>query len=300
MKEQKMRRGFYRTGRTLLASNQQLFIRVYDRFDARSRPQSSPVLTDASNPLNRVVQDLHRDGFARWPGLFSGEDFLKEARKQTLEALSLSTQAFESSDGRRVIRDLKRQWEFWRGIDPNDGRTRTMIPNDTKGVRPSAIQKVMEDSRLQQVVDRYYGQVNKAWCKYVLCEQLHQTPVSDVWHFDKLFDQIKVMILLSDVGPENGPIRYKLGTHRRPKQIDHFYYHTFRSGLDFAYPPKPMVDQLPGEVVLGTGQAGDCLFFDTLGIHSGTPCLKDDRLILVSAFNVSTLKNNILYQMMFG
>lgn len=36
---------------------------------------------------------------------------------------------------------------------------------------------------------------------------------------------------------------------------------------------------------------------DTLGIHSGTRCIKGERLLLVLAFNVKTPKNEFLWHL---
>jgi len=137
-----------------------------------------------------------------------------------------------------------------------------------------------------------------------MVERLSVTQSPGTWHFDKIFDQVKAMVLLSDVGREHGPIRYKAATHRdRPAFVDLFLHESFKRGaihgLDYAYPPQPLVERLPHEDLFGVGRAGDVLFFDTLGLHTGTACSTGERRAVVAAYNAQTARNNRLYKLLF-
>ena len=54
------------------------------------------------------------------------------------------------------------------------------------------------------------------------------------------------------------------------------------------------MESLPGEIVYGCGQAGDCVIFDTLGVHSGTQCLEGYRQAYVATFAGPTQKTEKL------
>jgi hypothetical protein len=104
------------------------------------------------------------------------------------------------------------------------------------------------------------------------------------------------MLLPSDVGPEQGPMRYKLGTHQKPSpRVDHFFYQYFRKGIDFCYVSLGVVQKAPGEEKLVLGRAGDCIFFDTTGPHAGSRCEAGERVALVfGVTEIPSLRNRVI------
>jgi ectoine hydroxylase-related dioxygenase (phytanoyl-CoA dioxygenase family) len=53
------------------------------------------------------------------------------------------------------------------------------------------------------------------------------------WHIDRVFEQAKVMILASDVGERNGPMKIIPGSHRFEGSRRTIEFSYFREGADF-------------------------------------------------------------------
>ena len=284
-----LRRAAFNASKAVLSANRPLFLRAYDGWN--HAPDAAPAAAESrpDSPSQRVLADLRRDGFAIWEGFFSPDDVA--ALAQEFENV-LDENQTPASAWKRVV-----------GADRDDGRARAFADCGSRNELPRACAKLFDDERLTSVVRRYYAGVD-AWCRSIMVERLSPSPNPGAWHFDKIFDQVKVMILLSDVEPEHGPIRYKLGTHRdRPSFVDLFLHESFRrgaiDGLDYAYPPQPLIERLPQKCALGCGRAGDVLLFDTLGLHTGTICQRGERRVIVAAYNARTPRNDRLYRLLF-
>jgi hypothetical protein len=192
--------------------------------------------------------------------------------------------------------------EYWyptRTSDPDStnpevfGRRRIFFPDRGGTTGIDCVDAFYCDPMLLEVGEaRYGGPCSKLG---VLLELLTPSIEGDSWHIDAIEDQYKAMILLSDTKMSNGPLRYKIGSHlsSEPGYL-RLLHSIFKYGLDYAYPSKGVVDKLSGEVRYGTGEAGDCIFFDTSGIHSGTRCLDGQRLALVVYLKVNSQKNATL------
>ncbi len=82
------------------------------------------------------------------------------------------------------------------------------------------------------------------------------------WHHDMEDRQLKVMILLSDVGEDDQPMAYVRGSH----DVFHPYSRFLTNQLEFDY----VRTYLPEiEIVKLTGRAGDAFLFDSNGMHRG-------------------------------
>jgi hypothetical protein len=294
----------FRIEGSILAHNQRLFLSTYNRLSVRSSsnngrvPQRFP--DGEEHRLEGIVAAMRRDGCVHWPGLFADPGFLAEARDTLSEAFAIWKAEFAKvEDNREDLWYGSKGWGLRRGDFQRYGRMRVNFFNLEQAVVPPLIRRVMDDPRLAEVAVRYYGAGVK--CRYVLAENLHPSEEGDTWHFDSIGDQFKVMILLSDVGPENGPMRYKLGSHQKPPpEIELFYHQTFRRGLDYGYPSLCLAEKVAGEIKIATGRAGDCFLFDTIGLHAGSRCQMGTRLSLVVAFEVDSRKNRILKRMRGG
>ncbi|MEM1331311.1 MAG: phytanoyl-CoA dioxygenase family protein [Planctomycetota bacterium] len=295
-----LKRAALRTTRRILSGDERRFIRWHDRLD---RGRAADRATDGlEGDAARVLIDLRRDGFARWPGVFADPAFLDDARVSADEILDRARRSLSEAPPGGRAHDERSSAEFWKGSNPQDGRTRANFDAKQRDGVPDALSGVFDHGPLASVVRGYYG-IDSVWCGALLVEELAGSKTADAWHFDKLFDQVKVMILLEDATEEQGPLRYKLGTHRRPPELDFLFHRSFKGGphdgLCYNYPPMPLVDKLGGEVALGTGRAGDAIVFDTLGVHSGSICWSGRRLALVMSFNARTAKNDAIYELFF-
>jgi hypothetical protein len=249
-----------------------------------------------------MVNELRQNGMAIWRGLFADPDLLDQLRPSLNEGFSRWEAIFrEKEDSCEDVFDEETQCMYRRGTKEyfeSDSRTRVYYqpPRDH-----TLIQKMRDDPRIREVACRYY-QLELVPNSTVLAETLSPSPIGDSWHFDRIRDQLKVMILLSDVGPEHGPMRYKLGTHQKPPpKVDHFFYQLFRVGSDYSYVSPPIGDRAPGEDRLALGRVGDCIFFDTTGLHSGTRCQTGARHALVLFYDqIPSLRNRVLVPLSDG
>ncbi len=256
-------------------------------------PQSAPGI-DAGQ-VGQMVDGLRSTGLAVWRGLFADPEFIA-AGKAALEEFSMKCAA--TFDGQpadvTMLQDPESGAVFNRASETMRTRTYFYGPGDNA---PPPIRRVLTDPNLQEVASRYFDRDTA--CQYVLAEKL-QPGTPDRWHMDRIVDQIKVMVLLTDVAMEDGPLRYKLTTHRAQKALGEIYHETYRNGVSSAYPPDPLVSQLPGDIVFGTGKAGDAFIFDTVGVHSGTKCESGQRLGFVANYVGETPKTQFFNKMAPG
>jgi hypothetical protein len=90
------------------------------------------------------------------------------------------------------------------------------------------------------------------------------TPERDMfrWHHDLEDKRLKVMILLTDVGPDDQHMSYACGSHT----LFHPYRMFLENACDLEYCRRHL-DRL--EIYDATGKAGDFFLFDTNGAHRG-------------------------------
>jgi hypothetical protein len=225
------------------------------------------------------------------------DDLVLGALREQMSQLTADwSRAFagQPADARRVVDDQGARTYTRSGYIDN-GRTRINFQGEQLQRAPQPIRAVAFDPRMAEVCSRHFD--SDATCSAVLAERLSPSPAGDWWHIDRIVDQVKVMVLLNDVEMDQGPLQFKAGTHRGVPELGPIYHQVFASGVDYAYPPGPLVERLARATRFGIGRAGDCIFFDTLGIHSGTRCLSGERLALVSTFYGDTNKTRLLQRL---
>ena len=108
---------------------------------------------------------------------------------------------------------------------------------------------------------------------------------AQLFHYDYDWPAfLKFFIYLSDVGPENGPFTFVVGTHERK-------LHWSDGRRDDAY----IEGAYPGQSLAVTGQAGDLIIADTVGYHKGQRVRAGDRLMLQLEFAVSRIGASFQY-----
>jgi hypothetical protein len=285
-----------------LKRDQARFLKLYRRLSAerfgqkQRQPHSCAGASDGQ--IDQVVAALRQDGIAFWPGLLADPAILNPLRALMHELAAEWHQVFTAQppDARRVV-DERDSRVYLRSGTIQNGRTRVSFQGQLERA-PAPIPAVARDPRLAEVCSRYFD--IDSTCSYVLAEKLEPSEVGDWWHLDRITDQVKVMVLLNDVEMHQGPLRFKPGTHRGTPELGPIYHQVFACGVDYAYPPGPLVQQLAADTRFGTGRAGDCIFFDTLGIHSGTRCLGDERLTLVGTYFGDTCRSRMLQRLRKG
>lgn len=95
---------------------------------------------------------------------------------------------------------------------------------------------------------------------------------------------VKFFIYLTDVGPENGPFTYVVGTHESKRDWGD-------GRRDDAY----IANAYPDRIWPVTGTAGDLIIADTVGYHKGERVRKGERLMLQLEFAVSRIGASFQY-----
>ncbi len=104
----------------------------------------------------------------------------------------------------------------------------------------------------------------------LIVDNLQPTDTVDFqwWHFDRLYEQYKLMILLDDVSSANGPMRVLPGTHKfegTRRIYDFCNYAEPHHGADPGY--NVIKDRL-ADIVSVEGSAGDAFLFDSKIFHA--------------------------------
>jgi hypothetical protein len=109
---------------------------------------------------------------------------------------------------------------------------------------------------------------------------------AQLFHYDYDWPAfLKFFIYLTDVGPENGPFTFVVGTHERKR-------HWSDGRRDDSY----MESTYPGMARAVTGKAGDLIIADTVGYHKGERVREGERLMLQLEFAVSRIGASFQYE----
>lgn len=283
--------------RTHLTARPDTFNRLYRELDTAPAPAASPL--GAFDPeTNRTLGDaataLRERGIYIWRGFYNPQ--VVEAVKAVVElCVERGRQWLKTApDEPTQAPDPDLGCEHWGHSQmPLQGRTRCFFRSGTPP-KFDILTAIMQDARLWEVGNRFYGV--RPHLNGLLCEELVNAPLGDHWHIDGILDQYKVMVLLEDADQTQGPLHFKPGTHKLlDTSLNPMLHSSFSHGRDWGcYPYYRTVEGLGIDTVLGTGQAGDAIFFDTLNIHSGSICQQDRRLGMNAYFSVSTPKNRLL------
>ncbi len=216
------------------------FLREYrklaeQRFSQRQR--SDQVVAGG---LEAAVQEgcnaLRSDGIYVWRGLFGQSDWLHQARQEMANVVGRWELLFsQSGSTEKSHGDSQTEPVFYRGRREIDGRLRATYAR--VDFAPPSFQRVMRHAGLKELVSRYFDR--DAECTYLLAERLTQADRGDWWHVDRIVDQVKMMVLLTDLDESQGPLRFKAGTHLYQAKLEPIYYSVYSHGVDYAYPPGP-------------------------------------------------------------
>ena len=108
---------------------------------------------------------------------------------------------------------------------------------------------------------------------------------AQLFHYDYDWPAfVKFFIYLTDVGPENGPFTFVVGTHERKS-----------SWTDGRRDDSYIERTYPGQSWGVTGNAGDLIIADTVAYHKGQRVLEGERLMLQFEFAVSRMGASFQY-----
>jgi hypothetical protein len=116
----------------------------------------------------------------------------------------------------------------------------------------------------------------------------------DGWHTDTWLFRFKAMLYLTDVGPENAPLRYLAGSHsgehwRWTKFFSSYAAQAAPNGATWPYTLRSKAAAVQAKnpqftPVVCSAPAGTVILFDTRGIHRGTTLEAGERIILNHSF----------------
>jgi hypothetical protein len=210
--------------------------------------------------MAKVVADLRRDGIAILQGFLTGE---------RLASCQLSFE--QIVDMVRTSPPPPEQTMPWRygGIKYREYEYRTQGLDQTSHLNPLKFSKPLLDLSLDEfllgIVARYFNRKFKLY-EADICRIHPGEPVeysSWQWHHDGLGPLLKIMVWLTDVGPNDMSTSYLKGTHR----IMHgFEIHNGKTRIS----KNEVAQKYAGfEQINATGPAGTVLIFDPNGVHRG-------------------------------
>jgi len=264
-----------------LTSNQEQFIEVYESYCVnRNHPR----------PLAQTGVHVLR-GFLNQEEIETGTALLRDIHARRRKVFF--SNPVPKGDHLKVEVEGIVYW----AQKPEEGRTRAQWYKPD--IAPEFIQRLMNHPTLIHLFTEYYQA--SVSCSYVLAETLAPALQPQRWHVDRIMDQCKAMILLTDTEFHHGPLRLVAGTHQKPSFMDNLFFRYFLEGASAAYMEDSFVRR-HGEKNIGyyTGTAGDCILFDTTAIHSGTLCQKEERLTFDITFEPSTEKNRFMKSVSSG
>lgn len=142
-------------------------------------------------------------------------------------------------------------------------------------VQSQEIQKILQDGQLLALAANYLNSnpvVIGSRLYFSLAHKKREFLTPENWHVDAEdgLRFVKLFIALSEIGPNNGPTGFILGSHLNlPRK--------FYSGRRFFQ--EELNRNFKGNFVEATGEKGSIYFVDTRGLHRGTPVLEGHRLL---------------------
>jgi hypothetical protein len=234
--------------RSFLIESPKDFNHLYKALESiPAAPIRKPYNFDDATSLksNRVSSELKDFGISVWPKFHSKEktSALKNLANNCLNKAQTWLKC--ASDEFSIKEDNELGCEHPGSKDSlRTGRTRTRFMSKRSEHRNSLINELFSDLRINQVGRLLYGA--HAFKAYFLFERLQPSSVSDCWHIDGILDQYKAMILIEDVGEEQGPMFFKPATkgllHKEFRPLLHT---TFAYGRSWGcYPFHQIIDDL--------------------------------------------------------
>jgi hypothetical protein len=208
----------------------------------------------ASSPsAERWARDLDRRGIVKIPGFVQAEELnLMRSEFETF-VRSLRSKIARGGGRKRHYFEEEHWWPEERAFVTNNA-----FKHSAQLVRFSRRLELLEAARL------YLGRppfVQRAVAMRYLAGPSTESEMF-AWHHDLEDKRFKVMILLSDVGPDDQHMSYVCGSHT----LFHPHRMFLRNACDLEYCRQHLRTI---EIYDATGEAGDVFLFDTNGAHRG-------------------------------
>jgi hypothetical protein len=165
--------------------------------------------------------------------------------------------------------------EDFRNMMHSEGKEFDSVQTFYPDLIPLSLKKLCEDKYIENIIDHSRGYKSpKKVLRLYHSSHIAEETGSFLWHHDGLFDYYKVLVYLTEVNMENGPLGYCLGSNNN----DWKYYSYERSRFEEAE-----IKQYQTKYFLG--KPGDLIILNANGIHKAmNPLLNFDRLVASLAF----------------
>ncbi len=216
--------------------DKEFFNALYEEFDRKAKEVSD--LFKPSEPAKRILNDLHRDGVAKFSQMFKEEDlnmlvmYQTWVHEQIYPVQNVSGYVLPSSekgkkikkpDAGLVIEPANDNFKFLPSF-PNDGQVRYQSKS-WNGTHPYGSSELIENDLIKEVFTTY-NCMNHSGDFRSNMEWIHPAPLNhNGWHRDCTAPQLKAMVLLSDVDSYTAPVMYAKKSHKLTTEYDkqHLY-----------------------------------------------------------------------------
>ena len=270
-----------------MVNNKLFFKRVFNTLD-QNRVDAPLVVESLDEKSKKCLDEINESGITKYEGFFDESELEEIIKFQSkIDYLTLGKGS----------------------INKDYGKTR--FSSKTNGW-PAGSDIIKNNVTLNSIFKNYYKDEKCEFYRSLL-EWVYPSENNHIgWHTDVVFNQLKVMVLLSDVDFENAPMYYAKNSHRINTEEELDIKHAlFIHSTSTLYPRKfwgkhkaaivgnthagylsdEWVDNAP-EVIddkpivirnseyekeVATGKTGDIIIFESSGFHSGNKCISGIR-----------------------
>ena len=176
-------------------------------------------------------------------------------------------------------------------LDRRTARTRMMldVSDPERHTWPQLVKEWIDTPSFHATVQAYFQTRSVLAAQpYFMAEVLRRGPDIERWHIDCLRPQVKAFVYLTDVGPDNGPLRAQPRTQGIDERRHRVFYDICRSGLSRAYFSEQENARLDSTATPVLGPAGTAVLVDTQVIHASSYCNEGMRVVLVNGYRPAT------------
>jgi len=237
----------------------------------------SPYTSELSEWESEIVATIKRDGLMIIP------NFMPTETARTLAELSYKKIEEQRQAGTDAIP------QYWGSEDYGVFRLR-----DCDEVHPE-IKAFFDNESIMRIARAVTTDNIKSHQRMLeVRDRVGHVSNSDVYHFDRPHWKYKFKshLLLNDVGPDQAPLRYLVGSfrnapwRRRQELEDRKFGSVGPNGHFFIHEIEHLIKEHDLEEVVCTGTAGTLVLFDARGLHRGTTLCTERRALLGNYFEM--------------
>ena len=227
-----------------------------------------PIVPDDDSNGERIVtimaQQLRDTGVVKCRNYFTDPDKLEAMRALSRKVRQRSEELGVTTEEKL---DPTRDAMLW----PRTMQGRNARASFSAGNLPEAARPFVYDGLFEVIMQRALGnREDRILPAVMIVDNLLPSTAYEFqwWHYDRLRDQYKVMILLDKVGPENGPMQIVPRTHRFQQDRRMIDFACYAGGSDYGDLSYALYSRYKPQTMQLTGEPGDIYIFDTRCFHA--------------------------------